>query len=76
LQVFLYARSAKCHRDGDSAKRRTGGTKRGALQGGRFLIVAGHDAQDARVVEDHDGYSIIEKSGVAGRIAEEENPRR
>jgi hypothetical protein len=41
-----------------------------------FLIVAGHDAQDARLAEDHDGYVIIEKSGVAGRIAEEENPRQ
>jgi hypothetical protein len=40
-----------------------------------FLIVAGHDAQDATLAEDHDGYVIVGKHGVAGRIAEEENPR-
>ena len=43
---------------------------------GWFLIAPGHDAGEARVVEDGGGgYAIIEKSGVAGKIAEEENPR-
>ena len=41
-----------------------------------FLLAAGHDAESARPVEEHDGYVIIEKSGIAGRIAVEENPRR
>ena len=40
-----------------------------------FLIADDHPAQDARVVETHDDYVIVEKVGVAGRIAEEENPR-
>ncbi|MFL5945182.1 MAG: hypothetical protein ACJ74C_07065 [Gaiellaceae bacterium] len=40
-----------------------------------FLIARGHDAGEGRVVEDPGGYAIIEKSGVAGKIAEEENPR-
>jgi hypothetical protein len=41
-----------------------------------FLVAIGHDAEKARTVEGHDGYAIIEKSGVAGRIAEEEDPRK
>ena len=41
-----------------------------------FLIADGHDAQSARTVESHDGYTIVEKIGVAGRIAEEENRTR
>ncbi len=42
----------------------------------RFLVAPGHDEENARQVEEHDGYAIIEKVGLAGRIAEEENPRR
>jgi hypothetical protein len=41
-----------------------------------FLVAIGHDPQEALVDEDHDGYAIVEKIGVAGRIAEEHNPRR
>jgi hypothetical protein len=41
-----------------------------------FLLATGHDTQNARPVEEHDGYVIGEKSGVAGRIAEEEDPRK
>ena len=41
-----------------------------------FLIAGGHDAQESRVEEDHDGYVIVAKTGLAGRIAKEENPRR
>ena len=41
-----------------------------------FLIADGHDAEGGQIDEDHDGYSIIEKAGVARRIAEEENPRK
>jgi hypothetical protein len=41
-----------------------------------FLVAAGHDADTARADESHTGYAIVEKSGLAGRIAEEENPRR
>jgi hypothetical protein len=40
-----------------------------------FLIAAGHYADSARPVEDHGSYVIVEKFGVAGRIAEEENAR-
>jgi hypothetical protein len=41
-----------------------------------FLHAIGHDEENARQVEEHDGYVIVEKSGLAGRIAEEEDPRR
>jgi hypothetical protein len=43
--------------------------------GNRFVVAVGHDGAIGRVVEEHDGYAVIEKSGFAGRIAEEENPR-
>jgi hypothetical protein len=41
-----------------------------------FLLRAGHHALNARQVEEHDGYVIVEKSGIAGRIAKEEDPRK
>jgi hypothetical protein len=41
-----------------------------------FLIAAGHRAQSARPAEEHGSYVIVEKFGVAGRIAEEEDPRK
>jgi hypothetical protein len=40
-----------------------------------FLVAIGHDAETARADESHAGYMIVEKSGLAGRIAEEEDPR-
>jgi hypothetical protein len=41
-----------------------------------FLVAAGHDDEQAPHAESHEHYAIVEKSGLAGRIAEEENPRR
>jgi hypothetical protein len=40
-----------------------------------FVATTGHDAEIG-MVEDHGVYVIVEKSGVAGRIAEEEDPRK
>jgi hypothetical protein len=40
-----------------------------------FLVATGHRAQEAFTAEEHGAYEIIEKSGIAGRIAREENPR-
>jgi hypothetical protein len=40
----------------------------------RFLYAASHgrrDGRDGRAVEAHDGYLVIEKTGIAGEIAEE-----
>jgi hypothetical protein len=41
-----------------------------------FLHAPGHNEENARQVEEHDGYVIVEKSGIAGRIAKEEDPRK
>jgi len=38
-----------------------------------FLLAAGHDEENEREVEEHDDYVIVEKSGIAGRIAKEED---
>jgi hypothetical protein len=39
-----------------------------------FVAATGHEP-DTRTAEDHGDYSILEKSGVAGRIAKEQDPR-
>lgn len=40
-----------------------------------FLVAAGHDAGGGKTVEEHAEYEIVEKSGVAGEMAEDEDPR-
>ncbi len=40
-----------------------------------FVTAVGHDRELERVVQEYDGYAVVEKRGAAGRIAEEENPR-
>ena len=40
----------------------------------RFILAAGHDQRDGRetsTVEAHDGFVVVEKTGIAGEIAEE-----
>jgi len=39
-----------------------------------FVVADEHDTR-AETVEQHDGYVIVSKGGVAGAIASEENPR-
>ena len=41
-----------------------------------FVIVPGHDSDGARVVETHAQYAVVEKTGLSGAIAEQEDPRR
>ena len=41
----------------------------------RFVVVPGHDNDFEHVVESSGAYSIVEKEGKAGRIAEQTNPR-
>src|SRR3954447_16640652 len=41
-----------------------------------FLVATGHDGETRRHAGSHDGYEIVEKRGLAGRIAKEQNPRR
>ena len=40
-----------------------------------FLIAAGHEADATATIKEHDAYTVVEKAGVAGQIAEEEDPR-
>ena len=40
-----------------------------------FILLPGHENQVERVVERVDGFLIVEKEGVAGRIAEANDPR-
>ncbi len=41
-----------------------------------FLVVPGHDGDGNRQVEVHDRFAIVEKTGVGGIIAEQEDPRQ
>jgi hypothetical protein len=42
----------------------------------RFVVAPGHVcARAERVVEDHEGYAVVEKLGEAARIAEATDPR-
>jgi hypothetical protein len=41
----------------------------------RFFIVPGHDASEDMVVEEHDGFQVVEKTGEEGRLVEEQDPR-
>jgi hypothetical protein len=40
-----------------------------------FLVASGHDPGASRAAEERGGYAIVEKTGVAGAIAEEQDPR-
>src|SRR5687767_11625983 len=43
----------------------------------RFLVVAGHaDSEIEKVVEEHDGFHVIEKIGPGREVAERLAPRR
>ena len=41
----------------------------------RFVLVAGHEAHFDLVVADGGDYEVVVKHGVAGRIAEQSDPR-
>ncbi len=44
--------------------------------GTHFLIAAGHeDIEIEQVIAEHDDYVVVEKDGVAGLVAEEDDPR-
>jgi hypothetical protein len=45
-------------------------------KGDRFAVIAGHEVPDVEdVVEKFEEYWIVEKVGVAGEVAREEDPR-
>lgn len=41
-----------------------------------FLVAAGHPASGGHSIEQHDGWCVVEKDGLAGDIARAEDPRR
>ena len=41
----------------------------------RFVIAAGHHFTHARVISDGNGHQVIEKTGAAGQVAENLDPR-
>jgi hypothetical protein len=41
----------------------------------RFLIACGHPHDAAQVVAERDSYMVVEKEGVAARVARETDPR-
>jgi hypothetical protein len=44
--------------------------------GSRWFVVApGHENPDDRVLDCHDGFTVIEKTGEEGRLVEELDPR-
>ena len=42
----------------------------------RFVVAPGHEDGNARAVDRHEGYTVIEKTGEEGRLVEELDPRR
>ena len=40
-----------------------------------FLVAEGHESSHGVNVSEHDGYCVVEKHGVAGEIADHEDPR-
>jgi hypothetical protein len=45
-------------------------------RGNRFVLLVGHElSRIERVVETHDGYLVVEKTGISGEIAALRNPR-
>lgn len=41
----------------------------------RFLIAQGHPHHGGRVVAEHEAYLVVDKQGVAARVARETDPR-
>jgi hypothetical protein len=41
----------------------------------RFVITPGHDADPDRVVEQHDGFNVVEKTGEEAKLVKEQDPR-
>jgi hypothetical protein len=41
----------------------------------QFVVTPGHDAKPDRVVEQHEGFNLIEKTGEEARLVKEQDPR-
>ena len=42
----------------------------------RLVVAPGHQGPDDRVLDERDGFTVIEKTGEEGRLVEESDPRR
>jgi hypothetical protein len=42
----------------------------------RFVVAPDHEEDDDQVLDRHDGFTVIEKTGEEGRLVEERDPRR
>jgi hypothetical protein len=41
----------------------------------QFVVIPGHDSAPDSVIEEHEGFTIIEKTGEEGEIVEAQDPR-
>jgi hypothetical protein len=41
----------------------------------QFVVIPDHDASPAEVVEEHEGFTLIEKTGAEAELVEEQYPR-
>ena len=41
----------------------------------QFVVTPGHDAEPDRVLEQHEGFDVIKKTGEEARLVEEQDPR-
>jgi hypothetical protein len=41
----------------------------------QFVVTLEHDSLPDRVVEEHEGFTVIQKTGEEGRLVEKEDPR-
>jgi hypothetical protein len=41
----------------------------------QFVVIPDHDSTPERVVEEHEGFTVIQKTGEEGPLVEENNPR-
>ena len=41
----------------------------------QFVVVPGHDSEPDRIVEEHEGFNLIEKTGEEARLVRAQDPR-
>jgi hypothetical protein len=41
----------------------------------QFVVIPGHESSPDRIVEENEGFTVIEKTGEEGRLVEKEDPR-
>ena len=41
----------------------------------QFVVIPGHDSPPDKIIEEHEGFNIIEKTGEEGEIVQAQDPR-